>query len=281
MKVKAKDLNSTKTYLNAISNEKLLTFEEEQELGLKSLKGDLAARERLTQANLRLVVMVAKQFKGKTSLSFDDLIQEGNLGLIKAVEKFDPSRGFRFSTYAMWWIKQSIQKLILDQGRTIRVPVHMINQISAYNKFVKKFTDENKREPNDEEAAAALNLSTAKINEIKNVIKDAVSLDVAIGEDEDSTLEELIPDTSAIDVNHKLDNDFCKNAIEKMLATLTDREQEVIIYRFGLNGTSPLTLEQLGKYYGLTKERVRQIEQKALSKLRNPIRAEALRPYLA
>lgn len=281
MKAKSTTVSSIKSYLNEIANQKLLTAEEEKELAYKCLQGDEEAKEKMIQANLRLVVTVAKQYVGKTNISFEDLIQEGNFGLIKAVEKFDPDKGFRFSTYGVYWIKQAITKAILDQGRTIRVPVHMINSVTKYNRFIRDFFNKNNREPEEAEAAAALDLSIKKIKEIKNLIKDAVSLDVAIGEDEDGTLEELIPDTKIPDIYANLDNDFCKDAIKKVLFTLTDREQEVIIYRFGLDGNTPLTLEQLGNQYGITKERVRQIEQKALTKLRNPIRADSLRPFLS
>lgn len=273
--------NILKMYMKEIGNKALLSAEEEIELCSKAQKGDAAARNKMVESNLRLVVMIAKQYIGKSKLSFNDLIQEGNLGLFKAIEKFDVERGCRFSTCAVPWIRHSITIAMLNFGRTIRVPVHMVNRYSKYTKTYEELLTTLGREPETEEIAKAMGLSVKNVKEIEALVKDPISLNAQFNDEDDSTLEEVVADTSIEDPNISLDNELLRKAIDKVMFTLTDREKEVITYRFGLGGTTPLTLEQLGDKYSLSKERVRQIEQKALTKLRNPIRADELRPHLA
>jgi RNA polymerase primary sigma factor len=267
-------------YLKQIKDIPLLSIEEERKLAELAQAGNENARKKLVSANLRLVVMAVKHYSQNTSLSFEDLIQEGNFGLMRATQDFKPELGFRFSTYAMYWIKQSISRAILNHSRTIRIPVHILELQSKYKKALSYLKDKNGRDATNEEIAVYLGVDVKKIIEIEKLIKEPISLNTSLNDEDDGTVEDLVADPNSINPEEKLDNEILAKAITKLLPSLTEREQEVIAARYGLNHTKPQTLEQLGKKYGITKERVRQIEQKALRKLRNPIRADVLKPYL-
>ena len=268
-------------YLKQIREIPLLTVEQEKKLAELALAGNESARQQLVASNLRLVVMAAKHYTQNTSLSFEDLLQEGNMGLIRATEDFDPSLGFRFSTYAMHWIKQAISRAILNHSRTIRLPIHILELQSKYKKAQNALRDSLGRDATTEEIASYLNVETKKIQEIETLIKDPVSLNASLNDEDDGTVEDLVADPNAVKPEDKLDNEYLAKAIAAILPTLETREQEILVARFGLNKTKPKTLDQLGEEYGITKERVRQIEQKALMKLRNPRRANMLRAHLA
>ena len=273
--------NSVKIYLSQINRRPLLSSKEEQELGAKILLGDKQAKSKMIESNLRLVVYLAKPYIGKSKLTFLDLIQEGNLGLVKAVDRFDYTKGYKFSTYASYWIKQAISRAIIDQNNTIRIPVHIVEYVSKINKFKNKFLDECGREPTNKEIAEGTGLSEKKIEEVNKLIKDPVSLNAMVGSEEDETsLEELVADTKAINPEEKSVQTATAQSINKILDTLDSREKEVIELRYGLNGKVSRTLEEVGKKFNLTKERIRQIEHKALNKLRNPSRAGVLREYM-
>lgn len=274
------NVNGLQVYLKQIKSIPLLTAEEEKTLALKYQAGDSYAKERLVSANLRLVVMAARRYSGHTSLSFDDLIQEGNMGLIRAVETFDPSQGWRFSTYAMYWIKQCISRTILNNSRTIRIPVHMLELKSKYSKARQELELQLKKEPTSEQIASYLKVDIKKIKEVENLVKDPVSLNTAINDEDDATLEDLVADPNEENPDDNIDNMLRAKAINLVLETLDSREKNVIIARFGLNGVKAKTLEEVGAEYKLTKERIRQIENTALHKLRNPRRLEALRAHL-
>ena len=273
--------DATKAYMNSISKLPLLTAEQEQDLGKRLAQGDTKAREELIQGNLRLVVSIAKKYNGKsTKVSFLDLIQEGNMGLMKAVDKWDYSLGYKFSTYATWWIKQSISKALADQSRAIRIPPHIIEKLSRLAKATNELSIELEREPTTKEIADRIGETEEKIKELRAIVKDPVSIDQRINEDDDVTLGDLVADeenNSPIDDIHQ---EQVSKTISEVLSTLDEREADIIARRFGLGNRKAQTLEEVGKDYGLTKERIRQIEEKAMRKLRNPMRADMLRECL-
>ena len=266
-------------YLKEIGKVALLTSDEEIELAKKMEDGDDMARARLAEANLRLVVSIAKKYLGR-GLLFLDLIQEGNLGLIKAVEKFDYKKGYKFSTYATWWIRQAITRAIADQARTIRIPVHMVETINKVTRVSRQMTQELGREPSAEEIAEEMNLTTERVREILKVAQEPVSLESPVGEEEDSHLGDFIQDDNIMAPAEAATLMLLKEQLEEAMSALTDREKEVLTMRFGLNEAQPLTLEQVGKYFNVTRERIRQIEAKALRKLKHPSRSKKLRDYL-
>lgn len=272
-------VNGLQVYMNSIRNVPLLTKEKERELALKFAAGDKKAKEKLVNANLRLVVMVAKQYNLHTPLSFEDLIQEGNLGLMRAVDTYDVSKGFRFSTYAMYWIKQAISRAMLNQGRAIRIPVNVLEFKSKYNKAVRALFEDLGREPTTEEVAKFMGEKVENIKKMETLIKDPVSLSTSLNDEDDGTLEDLVADPNQDRPDDRIDNELRAKAIAAVLETLDTREKDIIIARFGLNGTRAKTLDELAAEYKLTKERIRQIEQKALRKLRNPMRLDALRAH--
>jgi RNA polymerase primary sigma factor len=268
-----------KIYLKEIGRVPLLTAEEEIELGSRMLQGDTYARKRLSEANLRLVVSVAKKYVGR-GMQFLDLIQEGNLGLIKAVEKFDYTKGFKFSTYATWWIRQAITRAIADQARTIRIPVHMVETITKVKKASSQLLHKNGHEPSPEEIAFELNMPVDKVREIIRIAQDPVSLETPIGEEEDSHLGDFIPDNDAPAPAEAASHTLLKEQLSDVLGTLTDREARVLKLRFGLVDGRQRTLEEVGREFCVTRERIRQIEAKALRKLRHPSRSKRLRDFL-
>ena len=274
------NVNGLQVYMNAIKNVPLLTADQEKALAVSYAAGDKKAKDKLVEANLRLVVMAAKKYNLHTSLPFEDLIQEGNVGLMRAVDTFDVSKGFRFSTYAMYWIKQAISRAMLNNGRTIRVPIHMLELKSKYTKAVQALEKELDREPQAEEIAKYMKLEVEKVKEIETLIKDPVSLSTSLNDEDDGTLEDLIADPNQEKPEDRIDNELRAKAINDILNTLDEREKDIIVARFGLNGARAKTLDELAAEYKLTKERIRQIEQKALHKLRNPARLEALKPHL-
>jgi RNA polymerase primary sigma factor len=268
-----------KVYLKEIGRVPLLSSEEEIELALRMLDGDKEAKKRLSEANLRLVVSIAKRYVGR-GMHFLDLIQEGNLGLIKAVEKFDHTRGFKFSTYATWWIRQAITRAIADQARTIRIPVHMVETISRVKKISSQLLHKNGHEPTAAEIAKELDMSVDKVRDIMRVAQEPVSLETPIGEEEDSHLGDFIPDEDAPAPAEAASHTFLKEQLSDILGSLTPREEKVIRLRFGLEDGRPRTLEEVGKEFSVTRERIRQIEAKALRKLRHPSRSKKLKDFL-
>ncbi|MGN0651070.1 MAG: RNA polymerase sigma factor RpoD [Oscillospiraceae bacterium] len=271
--------DSVKLYLKEIGRIPLLTTEEEIELAARMANGDAYAKKRLSEANLRLVVSVAKRYV-RRGMQFLDLIQEGNLGLIKAVEKFDYTKGFKFSTYATWWIRQSITRAIADQARTIRIPVHMVETITKVKRAQSQLLHRNGSEPGPEEIAEYLGLSTERVREIIRIAQDPVSLETPIGEEEDSHLGDFIPDEDAVSPDDEACNSARKTAVMEALDTLTDREKKVIMLRFGMVDGRQHTLEEVGQEFDVTRERIRQIETKALRKLRHPTRSRKLKDFL-
>lgn len=267
-----------KLYLKEIGGYPLLSIEEEIELAKKIEQGDEAAKKTLAESNLRLVVSIAKRYVGR-GLSFLDLIQEGNLGLIKAVEKFDYTKGYKFSTYATWWIRQAITRSIADQSRTIRIPVHMSEVINKTYRVSRSLLQELGREPTEQELAEAMKLPVEKIREILKVSADPISLDTPIGEEDDSHLGDFIKDDTIVGPEDAAAYSVLQDQISKLLDTLTEREQRVLILRFGLKDGRTRTLEEVGKEFNVTRERIRQIEAKALRKLRHPSRARMLKGY--
>ncbi len=267
-----------KVYLKEIGRVPLLTSEEENELAKRMLEGDVAAKKRLSEANLRLVVSIAKRYVGR-GMQFLDLIQEGNLGLIKAVEKFDYTKGFKFSTYATWWIRQAITRAIADQARTIRIPVHMVETINKVKKISSQLLHETGHEPSPEEIAERLGMAPDKVREIIRVSQEPVSLETPIGEEEDSHLGDFLPDDDALAPDDAAANTLLREQLNSVLATLTDREEQVLRMRFGLVDNRPHTLEEVGQYFKVTRERIRQIEAKALRKLRHPSRIKKLKDF--
>ncbi len=268
-----------KVYLKEIGRVPLLSPEEEIDLSIKIAEGNKYAKKRLSEANLRLVVSIAKRYVGR-GMQFLDLIQEGNLGLIKAVEKFDYTKGFKFSTYATWWIRQAITRAIADQARTIRIPVHMVETINKVKKVSSHLLHKNGHEPTAEEIAAELEMPTEKVREIMRVAQEPVSLETPIGEEEDSHLGDFIPDDEALAPADAASHLLLKEQLRDVLATLTPREEKVLALRFGLEDGRPRTLEEVGKEFDVTRERIRQIEAKALRKLRHPSRSKKLKDFL-
>ncbi len=268
-----------KVYLKEIGRVPLLTPEEEIELAIRIIDGDESAKKRLSEANLRLVVSIAKRYVGR-GMQFLDLIQEGNLGLIKAVEKFDYTKGFKFSTYATWWIRQAITRAIADQARTIRIPVHMVETINKVKKVSSQLLHKNGHEPMAEEIAAELDMPVDKVREIMRVAQEPVSLETPIGEEEDSHLGDFIPDDEAPAPADAASHTLLKEQLGDVLSTLTPREEKVLRLRFGLEDGRPRTLEEVGKEFDVTRERIRQIEAKALRKLRHPSRSKKLKDFL-
>lgn len=268
-----------KVYLKEIGKVPLLTPEEEIDLAIRISQNDMQAKRRLEEANLRLVVSIAKRYGGR-GLQFLDLIQEGNLGLIKAVEKFDHMKGFKFSTYATWWIRQAITRAIADQARTIRIPVHMVETINKVKKTNSQLLHKNGRDPTAEEIAQELEMPVEKVREIMRVAQEPVSLETPIGEEEDSHLGDFIPDEDALAPPDAASQLLLKEALSSVLKTLTPREEKVLSLRFGLEDGHPRTLEEVGKEFNVTRERIRQIEAKALRKLRHPQRSKRLKDFL-
>ncbi|MGN0765619.1 MAG: RNA polymerase sigma factor RpoD [Christensenellales bacterium] len=271
--------DSVKMYLKEIGQVPLLTTEEEVELAKRMNEGDMSARDKLSVANLRLVVSIAKRYVGR-GMHFLDLIQEGNLGLMKAVEKFDYERGFKFSTYATWWIKQSITRAIADQARTIRIPVHMVETINKLGRVSRNLLQTLGREPSAAEIAEKMGISEDKVIEIQKIAQDPVSLEKPIGEEEDSHLGDFIEDNSSVSPAEKAEAAMLREHLLQVLSTLTPREQEVLIMRYGIKDSRPKTLEEVGKEFNVTRERIRQIEAKALRKLRHPNRQKKLKDYI-
>lgn len=266
-------------YLKEIGQIKLLTLDEESELADRIMDGEEEAKNILAEANLRLVVSIAKRYVGRGML-FLDLIQEGNIGLMKAVDKFDVSKGYKFSTYATWWIRQAITRAIADQARTIRVPVHMVETINKLARVQRQLTLELNREPSEEELAKKMGTSVEKVREIYKISQDPVSLETPIGEEDDSHLGDFIKDERNLSPEEFATNEMLKEEISQVLETLTEREEKVIRLRFGLEDGKPRTLEEVGQMFGVTRERIRQIEAKALRKLRHPSRSRKLRDYM-
>ncbi len=267
-----------KLYLKDIGKVPLLSPEQEVELAKRIIDGDEEAKARLCEANLRLVISIAKRYSGK-NMQFLDLIQEGNLGLLKAVEKFDYTKGFRFSTYATWWIRQSITRALADQARTIRIPVHMVETINRLGREGKKLLQELGREPTTEELAERLDMPVNKVSEIQKIALDPISLESPIGEEEDSKIADFIEDDTSVSPVENATRSMLRGQLLSVIDTLTPREQKVIRLRYGLDDGNPKTLEQVGQEFNVTRERIRQIEAKALRKLRNPTRSKKLKDF--
>lgn len=266
-------------YLKEIGTVPLLSAEEELELAKRKSAGDNYAKERLIESNLRLVVSIAKRYTGR-GMSFLDLVQEGNLGLIKGVEKFDYEKGYKLSTYATWWIRQSVTRALADQARTIRVPVHMVETINKMSKMQRKLTLELGYEPTTTELAEALNMSEDKVIEIMQIAREPASLETPIGEEDDSNLGDFVADNNAVTPEGNIESVMLREHIDTLLEDLKEREKQVIVLRFGLLDGHPRTLEEVGKEFNVTRERIRQIEAKALRKLRNPVRSKKIKDFL-
>ena len=266
-------------YLKEIGTVPLLNAEEELRLAKRKADGDDDAKERLIEANLRLVVSIAKRYTGR-GMSFLDLVQEGNLGLIKGVEKFDYTKGYKLSTYATWWIRQSVTRALADQARTIRVPVHMVETINKMSKMQRKLTLELGYEPSVAELAEALDMSEDKVMEIMQIAREPASLETPIGEEDDSNLGDFVADNNVVTPEGNVESVMLREHIDALLGDLKERERQVIVLRFGLEDGHPRTLEEVGKEFNVTRERIRQIEAKALRKLRNPVRSKRIRDFL-
>ena len=274
--------DSVRLYLREIGKIPLLTPEEEAELAQRIVKGDKKAKDKMVESNMRLVVSIAKRYGGR-GLDFLDLIQEGNTGLLRAVEKFDPAKGFKFSTYATWWVRQAITRAIADQARTIRIPVHMVETINKVLRTTRKLTAELNREPTNQEIAKALDMEPEKVDYVMRIKQDIASLDASIGregDDEDSVLGDFVEDEERDSPEDSAANQILKEQLSEIIATLTDREQKIIRLRFGIGGGRPHTLEEVGAEFDVTRERIRQIEAKALSKLRKNKETKKLHEYL-
>ena len=266
-------------YLKEIGTVPLLSAEEEIRLAKRKAEGDVNAKERLIEANLRLVVSIAKRYTGR-GMSFLDLVQEGNLGLIKGVEKFDYTKGYRLSTYATWWVKQSVTRALADQSRTIRLPVHMVEAVNRIRKAQRALAVKLGREPSNEEIGKEVGMSEKRVTELMQSSGDTVSLETPVGDEDGSNLGDFVADDSNASTEEKAESVFLREEIEQMLQGLNPREREVIILRFGLESGHPLTLEEVGKRFKVTRERIRQIETAALRKLRNPSRSKKIRDFL-
>ena len=274
--------DSVRLYLREIGKIPLLTPEEEADLAQRIVKGDKKAKDKMVESNMRLVVSIAKRYGGR-GLDFLDLIQEGNTGLLRAVEKFDPDKGFKFSTYATWWVRQAITRAIADQARTIRIPVHMVETINKVLRTTRKLTSELNREPTNEEIAKALDMEPEKVDYVMRIKQDIASLDASVGregDDEDSVLGDFVEDEERDSPEESAANQILKEQLSEIIATLTDREQKIIRLRFGIGGGRPHTLEEVGNEFDVTRERIRQIEAKALSKLRKNKETRKLHEYL-
>ena len=274
--------DSVRLYLREIGKIPLLTPEEEADLAQRIVKGDKKAKDKMVESNMRLVVSIAKRYGGR-GLDFLDLIQEGNTGLLRAVEKFDPDKGFKFSTYATWWVRQAITRAIADQARTIRIPVHMVETINKVLRTTRKLTTELNREPTNEEIAKELDMEPEKIDYVMRIKQDIASLDASVGregDDEDSVLGDFVEDEERDSPEDAAASQILKEQLAEILATLTEREQKIIRLRFGIGGGRPHTLEEVGNEFAVTRERIRQIEAKALSKLRKNKETKKLHEYL-
>ena len=274
--------DSVRLYLREIGKIPLLTTEEETELAKRIVEGDKKAKDKMVEANMRLVVSIAKRYSGR-GLDFLDLIQEGNTGLLRAVEKFDPEKGFKFSTYATWWIRQAITRAIADQARTIRIPVHMVETINKVLRTTRKLTTELNREPTIEEIAKELDMEVDKVEYVMRIKQDIASLDASVGrdgDDEDSVLGDFVEDEERASPEDSAANQILKEQLASIISTLSDREQKIIKMRFGIGGERPHTLEEVGYEFSVTRERIRQIEAKALSKLRKHKDTKKLHEYL-
>lgn len=272
--------NSIKIYMREMGQFSMLSAEKEVELANRIAEGDQSAKNELVEANLRLVVSLARHYQG-CGLSYQDLIQEGNIGLIKAAEKFDVSKGFRFSTYASWWIKQALSRAIADQSRTIRIPVHMTENINKFKKTERELLSKLNREPKIKEIADAMGISEKQAKEIQSYIIEPTSLDIQVGDDDDTTIGSFIEDTNFVNPESAYIKESNGDVVNAVLNTLSDREANILRLRFGIGGKKAMTLEEVGKEYGLTRERIRQIEAKALRKLRHPSRANILKECMA
>lgn len=266
-------------YLKEIGTVPLLSAEEELRLAKRKAEGDQHAKDRLIEANLRLVVSIAKRYTGR-GMSFLDLVQEGNLGLIKGVEKFNYDKGFKLSTYATWWIRQSVTRALADQARTIRVPVHMVETINRMSKMQRKLTLELGYEPSPAELAQALDMSESKVLEIMQIAREPASLETPIGEEDDSNLGDFVADNNTVTPEANVEAVMLREHIDQLLMDLKERERQVIVLRFGLEDGHPRTLEEVGREFNVTRERIRQIEAKALRKLRNPVRSKKIKDFL-
>ncbi len=272
-------LDPIKKYLKEIGRTPLLSFEEEIALAKGYEKGDMAAKEKLTRANLRLVVSIAKKYLGRR-LSFLDLIQEGNKGLIRGVEKYDWRRGYKFSTYATWWIRQAITRAIADQSRTIRIPVHMVDQINRFYKTQRRLAQKLGKEPDVKQIAKEMEIGVDEVENLMKISQQPKSLSTPVGEDKEATLEQFVADTNQPTMYDRVSRELLKDAVVDVLETLSPREKKVLVMRFGLDDGKPKTLEEVGKEFKVTRERIRQIEAKAIRKLKHPTRARKLRDYL-
>ena len=274
--------DSVRLYLREIGKIPLLTPEEEADLAQRIVKGDKKAKDKMVESNMRLVVSIAKRYGGR-GLDFLDLIQEGNTGLLRAVDKFDPDKGFKFSTYATWWVRQAITRAIADQARTIRIPVHMVETINKVLRTTRKLTTELNREPTSEEIAKELKMDVDKVDYVMRIKQDIASLDASVGkegDDEDSVLGDFVEDEERTSPEESASNQILKEQLSEIIATLTDREQKIIRLRFGIGGGRPHTLEEVGEEFDVTRERIRQIEAKALNKLRKNKDTKKLHEYL-
>ncbi len=266
-------------YLKEIGRINLLTADEEFEYALRAEEDDPEAKRVLAESNLRLVVSIAKRYVGR-GMAFLDLIQEGNMGLMKAVDKFNPNKGYKFSTYATWWIRQAITRAIADQARTIRVPVHMVETINKLSRVQRQLTQELNREPTEEELAKKLGTTPEKVREVLKIAQDPVSLETPIGEEDDSHLGDFVPDERTMSPEEYATSELLKEELDNVLLTLTEREEKVLRLRFGLEDGQCRTLEEVGQIFGVTRERIRQIEAKALRKMRHPSRSKKLKDFL-
>lgn len=269
-------LDGIKTYLQSISNHPRLSFEEEKELSAKALSGDKTAIDKLVESNLLLVVSIAKRYNG-CGLPLLDLIQEGNIGLITAAKKYDGTKGFRFSTYATYWIRQAISRALGEHGRTIRIPANMIDLLNKVKKTAGELSQTLNRSPKDEEIAAALGVEVDKVQAVLDIAQVSSSLDTPIDDEGETSMGDLIPDTKSSTIEENLELEANHQIIESVLSTLSNREADIIRMRFGIDQDKPMTLEEVGQHYGLSRERIRQVEMKAMRKLRNPLRTKILK----